>query len=247
MSARVWVVTGGAAGLGLAVGRRAATQGERVVLVDRDEPAVQAAASAAASAGLDVVAVVTDVSREAEVEACCASILGEHGRVDVLVNNAGLALREGSVAALTPKQWQLSIAVNLTSVYLMSHGLLPGMPRGSSIVNVGTAGTIRTVPGTDAYLAAKGGVVALSKAMAVSLADRAVRVNVVCPGIVLTDEVRRRRDDPRVQAMTRRSGDPLGRDHATPDEFADVVWYLASDQAGFLNGVVLPVDGGATT
>jgi len=104
---------------------------------------------------------------------------------------------------------------------------------------------MRAVPGTDAYLAAKGGVIALSKAMAVSLGELNIRVNVVCPGVVLTDEVASRTDDPRVQAMLARSGTPQGRGFGQPDEFASVVRFLCSADASYVNGATIVVDGGA--
>jgi NAD(P)-dependent dehydrogenase (short-subunit alcohol dehydrogenase family) len=247
MGARVWVVTGGAAGLGRATAIRAARQGEMVVIVDRDSERAVEVARLAGEEGLTVGYRRADVSNEDDVSEFVTSIVAEHGRIDVLVNNAGVALREGSVVTLSRKQWDLTIAVNLTSVYLVSHYAVPSMPPGSTVINVATAGVIRSVPGTDAYLAAKGGVVALSKAMAVSLADRCIRVNTVCPNVILTDEVRGRQADPRVQAMMARAGNALGRGPGEPEEFADVVWYLASDQASFINGAVLPIDGGATT
>jgi NAD(P)-dependent dehydrogenase (short-subunit alcohol dehydrogenase family) len=246
LAARVWVVTGGAAGIGQAIGQRAGREGERVVLVDRDEERVIATADAARRAGHDVSHQVVDLRDEEAIAACIEWVVAEQGVIDVLVNNAGLALREGSVAELSRKQWDLTIAVNLTAVYLVCHHAVPRMPPGSAIVNVATAGALRAVPGTDAYIAAKAGVIGLTKAMAVSLADRGIRANAVCPNVILTEEVRARQDDPRVQAMVRRTGEPLGRGHGEPHEVADVVWYLASPQASFLNGLALPVDGGAT-
>ena len=242
---RVAVVTGGAAGLGLATAELLARHGQRVVVVDRDAERGRAAVADLVESDLPVWFEHADVGDAASVEALAARLRDGVGRVDALVNNAGIAMREGSVATLTLKQWELTIRVNLTSVYLMSHALIPLMPSGSSIVNVSTTGALRAVSGTDAYLAAKGGVISLSKAMAVSLGDLGIRVNVVCPGVVLTDEVAGRTDDPRVQAMLARSGAPQGRDFGTPSEFASVVRFLLSDDASYVNGTTLSVDGGA--
>ena len=242
---RVWVITGAASGLGRSLASLLAVDGARGVRVDRDRVGGQRAADELASAGGKAEFEHVDVGNADDVEAMAGRIRARHGVVNVLVNNAGIALREGSVATMTLKQWDLTIRVNLTSVYLVSHALIPLMPRGSSIVNISTTGAMRAVPGTDAYIAAKGGVIAVSKAMAVSLADLEIRVNVVCPGVVLTDEVASRTDDPRVQAMLARSGVPQGRGFGRPDEFSSVVRFLASQDASYVNGATIVVDGGA--
>jgi NAD(P)-dependent dehydrogenase (short-subunit alcohol dehydrogenase family) len=111
------------------------------------------------------------------------------------------------------------------------------------VVNVSTSGVLRTVSGTDAYIAAKGGVLALTKAMAVSLADRGVRVNVVCPGVFGTEEVEHRLDDPRVKTMLARTA-PVGRGYGEPGEFAATVEFLCSPAASFINAAEITVDRG---
>ncbi len=242
---RVCVVTGAAAGLGRATAERFAADGDHVVVVDRDARGGEEAVAAIDGFGGRASFEHADVGDADDVTAMAGHIGDRFQRVDALVNNAGLALREGSVATLSPKQWELTIRVNLTSVYLVSHALIPLMPRGSAIVNVSTTGALRAVPGTDAYLAAKGGVISLSKAMAVSLGEHGIRVNVVCPGVVLTDEVGSRLDDPRVRAMMARAGEPAGRGFGTPEEFAAVVRFLCSPEASYVNGAVVPVDGGS--
>jgi len=242
---RICVVSGGASGLGAALVRRFASLGNCAVVADRDiRKATHLADSIAASGGLAAARHV-DVSDEESVHELAEWLRAEHGRVDSLVNCAGVALAEGSVLEMTRKAWDLTIAVNLTGTFLMCRHLLPLMPEGGAIVNVSTAGIRRTVPGTDAYVAAKGGVVSLTKAMAVSLADRGVRCNVVCPGVLATDEVRGRLDDARVQAMITRTA-PLGRDWGEPDEFAAAVEFLCSRAASFINGAEIAIDGGAT-
>jgi NAD(P)-dependent dehydrogenase (short-subunit alcohol dehydrogenase family) len=237
------VITGGAAGLGLATAEAFCRGGDTVVLVDRDgERGHKERERLGGTAEFEQV----DVSDEEAVEVLAGRIQRRHGRVDILVNNAGIAMREGDVRTLTRKQWDLTIAVNLTSVYLVSHYVVPLMPHGSCIVNVATAGVLRGVPGTDAYLAAKGGVVALSRAMAVSLADQGIRVNVVCPGAVETLEVAGRAGDPRVQAMRSRLGPPLGRGLGEPEEVSSVIEFLCSAGAAYVNGAVIPIEGGST-
>jgi len=242
---RVCVVSGAASGLGAALVRRFASLGNRAVLADRNLPKAVDLADSITALGELAVARRVDVSDEESVRGLAEWLRAEHGRVDVLVNCAGIALAEGSVVEMTRKAWDLTIAVNLTGTFLMCRHLLPLMPAGGAIVNVSTAGVRRTVPGTDAYVAAKGGVVSLTKAMAVSLADRGVRCNVVCPGVLATDEVRGRLNDARVQAMMARTA-PLGRDWGDPDEFAAAVDFLCGPDASFINGAEIAVDGGAT-
>ena len=243
-SSRVCVVTGAAAGLGRAMADRFAQDGDAVVLVDRDADRLAGAVSAIAEAGGRADGRAADVSRQDQVEEAARWIQSVHGRVDVLVNNAGVALREGSVVDMSRKAWDLTLAVNLTGPFLMSRSLVPLMPSGSVIVNVATNAAHRAVPGSDAYVASKAGVVGLTKAMAVSLADRGIRVNAVSPGVTATEEVLSRLDDPRVQAMIDRAP-PLG-EYGRPEELAAVVSFLCSQEARYVNGAVLAVDGGAT-
>ena len=244
MRPRVCVVTGAAAGLGRAMADRFAQQGDAVVLVDRDADLLAGAVSAIIEAGGRADGRAADVSKQDQVEAVAQWLQSVHGHVDVLVNNAGVALREGSVVDMSRKAWDLTLAVNLTGPFLMSRSLVPLMPSGSVIVNVATNAAHRAVPGSDAYVASKAGVVGLTKAMAVSLADRGIRVNAVSPGVTASEEVLSRLDDPRVKAMIDRAP-PLG-EYGRPEELAAVVSFLCSPEARYVNGAVLAVDGGAT-
>lgn len=241
---RVCVVTGGAAGLGRAVAARFAAAGHATVLVDRDKDTCEATLAELRGAASEVAGFHTNVADEEAVTDLANTLRERYGRVDVLVNNAGYASREGSVVEMTRQAWDLTIAVNLTGPFLMARHLVPLMPPGSVILNIGTIGAVHAVPGSDAYVAAKGGLIALSKAMALSLADRGIRVNAVNPGVVMTDEVARHVDHPRLQKMLERSR-PAGRGFGTPEEFASVVEFLAGDGASFVNGAVVNVDGGA--
>jgi NAD(P)-dependent dehydrogenase (short-subunit alcohol dehydrogenase family) len=247
MTSRVCVVTGAAAGLGLAISEAFAADGDHVVMVDRDAIRGQDEAVRLDGGRARVEFEHVDVSKEDQVVGLADRLRERHGRVDVLVNNAGTAMREGDVVELDRKQWDLTIAVNLTSVYLVSHHLVPMVPSGGSIVNVATAGVLRAVPGSDAYIAAKGGVVAISRAMAVSLAGRGIRVNVICPGAVETVVVAGRAGEPRVQAMRSRLSPPLRGHLGRPEEVSSVVRFLCSEGAAYVNGAVVPIEGGSVT
>jgi len=244
-SERVCVITGAAAGLGHEMAVCFATQGFTVVQVDRDDARLRESVEEIRAKGGMTDGRVVDVSDEEAVTDLAAWIAKRHGHVDALVNNAGVAMIEGSVVDMSRKAWDLTIAVNLTGTFLMCRHVVPLMPSGTSIVNIATAAVHRAVPGTDAYLAAKAGVVGLTKAMAVSLADLGIRVNAVSPGTITTNEVMGRLSDPRVQAMIDRCP-PLG-EFGRPEELAAVVFFLCSTEARYVNGAIIPVDGGATT
>lgn len=241
---RVCVITGGAAGLGRAITARFAAAGDAVVIVDRDKDAAERAVGELRESGAAAEAFAVNVADEDAVTDLAAALRDQYEAIHVLVNNAGFATREGSILDMTRKAWDMTIAVNLTGPFLMARHLVPLMPAGGVVINVGTIGAVHAVPESDAYVAAKGGLVALSKAMALSLADRGIRVNVANPGVVVTEEVAKHMDHPRLQAMLQRSR-PVGRDFGTPDEFAAVVEFLAGPGASYMNGTVVNVDGGA--
>lgn len=239
------VVTGAGSGLGAASAWRLAAAGDLVIAADRDGERAEGVARAIRSAGDHAEGRGVDVADEASVEEFALWLHEAHGVAHVLVNCAGKAMREGNVVEMSRRAWDLTIAVNLTGTFLMCRHIVPLMPPGGAVVNVSTSGVLKAVPGTDAYSAAKGGVISLSTAMAASLADRGIRVNVVCPGAFGTEEVKHRLGDPRVTAMLAKTA-PIGRDLGEPDEFAATVEFLCSPAAGFINAAVIAVDGGGS-
>lgn len=195
--------------------------------------------------------VAADVSRPEQVEAAARRIRAEFGRCDVLVNNAGISGRpigDGPAHRCSLEAWERVLAVNLTGVFLCSKYLVPLMMEGGgAIVNVASdEALIGASPPTDthAYSASKGGVVALTRAMAVSYAPYRIRVNAVAPGWVATpmtaDLLSHPKEAARVAAAC-----PLNR-VATAEEIANAVLFLASDEASFITGAILPVEGGST-
>jgi NAD(P)-dependent dehydrogenase (short-subunit alcohol dehydrogenase family) len=247
LAGKVAVVTGGASGLGLATAELFARHGARVHAVDRDAGALQPIEARHPGA---VVAHQADVSSSQEMAAMAAAVLADAGRVDVIFANAGIE-GVGTAADLDEDSWTRVLDVDLKGVWLTSKFFLKSMVDngGGSIVNTASIGGLVGVPGIFPYAAAKGGVIALTRQMAVDYARAGVRVNSVCPGTVVTPLVERnwRAKGLDVADQTARLADrhPLGR-AGTPDDVAAAVLFLASEEASWITGQALTVDGGVT-
>jgi NAD(P)-dependent dehydrogenase (short-subunit alcohol dehydrogenase family) len=246
---RVAIVTGGAQGIGRAVALSLAREGAAVVIADRDGPAARALAEGIQSWGGLARAVVADVADEADTARIATDAVAAFGGVDVLINNAGIQ-QPGTVESTPLEQWNATIGVNLTGVYLTSRFVLPEMRRrgGGAIVNVASLHGLLTEPGWSAYAASKGGVIALTRGMALDYAAEGIRVNCVCPGTIDTSLLRsaaqlesRTHPEERLRAWASRL--PAGR-LGTPEEVADLILFLAGPRAGFITGAVYSVDGG---
>ena len=245
----VALVTGGASGIGLATVERLLEEGAAVVIADLDGDAAEAAAAALRGRGLGGVhARRCDVTRGAEVEALVSWIRAEHGRLDVLFNNAGV-YEPGEVHEVDEEAWDRQIGVNLRSVYLVSRHVVPVMLEqgGGAIVNNASVAALVGDLRSAAYCASKGGVGMLTKAMALDYAQRGIRVNAICCGEIDTPlfvkESYQIGMTPDSYREILSEAHPIGR-IGLPSEAAAAVAYLASDDASFLTGVLLPVDGG---
>lgn len=243
---RTVVVTGGALGIGGGISRRFARDGDHVVLVDIDaDAAAQAAAEIARDGGLCTV-LVGDITVDSTVAQLADLITTRHGHVDVLVNNVGdFRPAKSFFAKSPPEQWRRLHELNLWHVFTVTHALLPGMiaAGGGSIVNVSTVEAFRGIPGSAVYSAYNAGVSAFTKSLAVELGPSGIRVNAIAPDLADTPqtpaELMLAGRDPALL----RSWLPVGR-FGRADDFAGVVAFLASQDAAFITGHTIPVDGG---
>ncbi len=248
MRTRVAVVTGGASGIGKASARRLAAEGAQVVLMDRVDPEVEAKAIEAD--GHPVWGVVADVADEAAVRAAFEAVLSREGRLDVLVNAAGISSpRSITIDEATVEEWTRLCAVNLTGTLWCCRAAIPIMRRGGgAIVNVASEIGLVGAPRSAMYGATKGAVIQLTRALAVDHAPDGIRVNCVCPGPVDTPLLRQsiaRARDPAAKLRQEIESTLLGR-LGTPEEIASVIRFLVSDEASFMTGSIVVADGGVT-
>jgi meso-butanediol dehydrogenase/(S,S)-butanediol dehydrogenase/diacetyl reductase len=238
---KVVIVTGGGSGIGAATAHRLGSEGATVVITGRTQEKLDKVV-ADAPAGADLHARVADTSDEQAVTSLVADVVAEHGRLDTLVNNAAVA-EPGTVADLDADAWRRVMATDVDGVFYASRAALPHLREtGGSIVNVGSVSGLGGDWGMAAYNAAKGAVTNLTNAMALDHAGEGVRVNAVHPSLTVTDMSEGiRSDDATMTAFRRRI--PMGRP-AEPAEVADVIAFLASHDARFVNGAHIPVDGG---
>ncbi|ETX13582.1 3-oxoacyl-ACP reductase [Roseivivax halodurans JCM 10272] len=235
---RTVVVTGAGSGIGAATVRRFHDEGANVVLVGRTEEKLTAVAE-----GLDrTICVSADVGDEEDCRRVAEKAREAFGPVDVLVNNAG-TVAQGRVDEVAPDEWDTTIRTNLTGVYQMSRAVMGDlMDRGGSIVNTSSVSGTGGDWSMMAYNAAKGGVTNMTRAMALDAKRTGVRVNAVCPSMTDTDMAAGIKDNEENFEIFK-GRIPLGRP-GEPEEVADVIAFLASHDARFVNGVNLPVDGG---
>jgi meso-butanediol dehydrogenase / (S,S)-butanediol dehydrogenase / diacetyl reductase len=246
MLGKVTIITGAASGIGRATAILFGREGAKVVVADRD--LVQAKEVATEIAGA-AIAVGVDVSNKADVVAMVEETLKHFARIDVLVNNAGYGI-PGTVLDVEERDWDALMSVNLKGVYLCSKHVLPVMVRQREgvIVNTGSYTANTAITDRAAYVASKGGVVALSRAMALDHIGAGIRVNCVAPGTISSpyfDKMLEASGDPADMRRALDARAPIGR-MGEPEEIARAILFLASDESSFAVGSVLTVDGGTT-
>lgn len=236
------LVTGAARGLGYATAERLAAEGARVALFDRDAEALAAAADSLGGDEASALALAVDVTDEEAVGRGVEAVLAETGRIEVLVNNAGI-YPHFPFEELSFADWRRVLATNLDSVYLCSHAVYPSMrERGyGRIVNVSSATFFIGYPGLSAYVASKGGIVGFTRALASEAGPHGITVNAVTPGLIATEGV--------VGGEEAGLFDEIVPDQAVgrrgePEDIAEAIAYLASPAASFITGQTVNVDGG---
>jgi len=239
---RVCIVTGGAQGIGEACIRRFAREGAQVVIADIDDTR-----GAALAAELGAVFVHCDVGDKAQVDALVAQTMAAQGRIDVLVNNAGI-FRAADFLDMSEADFDAVLRVNLKGAFLMGQAVAREMAQAGrgSIVNMSSVNGVLAIPTIAGYNVSKGGINQLTRVMALSLADKGIRVNAVAPGTIATELAAQAVLTSKAAKARIMSRTPMRR-LGEPSEIADTVAYLASDAASYITGEIVVVDGGRMT
>lgn len=250
LKGKVAAVTGAGSGIGQAAALRLAEEGCKVAVIDWKRDAAEATCARIGEAGGTAMAVTADVGNEDDVAAAFKAVVDGFGRLDILVSNAGVfyAARDGKVDDLPKAVWDEIVASNLTGMYLAcKHGtaaIKATAGKGAVVITGSPTAILGVTPASIAYSSSKGGVHALARVMAVDYAQEGIRVNVVIPGFTLSPLVRELVADPKVYEWNVKNI-PMRRG-AEPDEIAGAVAFLASDDASYMTGSFITVDGGLT-
>lgn len=246
LGGKVAIVTGGASGIGRACAERFAQEGARVVVAD-----VQEAASKQIADAIDGIFVKTDVTDPASVEALVQQAVNQYGRLDVLMNNAGIDGEQAPLAESTIENWRKVLSINLDGVFFgLKYGIAAMLKQGVGGVVLNTASTAGMVGfgGIPPYTASKAAVINMTRAAAIEYAPQHIRVNAICPSVVMTPLVEhfiQSSTDPEAMRKTFENMNPLPG-APKPSDIAAAALFLVSDEAAFITGVALPIDGGYT-
>jgi NAD(P)-dependent dehydrogenase (short-subunit alcohol dehydrogenase family) len=244
---RVALISGAASGIGRGIAGRLAEIGAAVVILDIDEERGAEAAADIAARGGRAEFMKCDVRRDADCRRAVSESVRKFGKIDILCNNAGNVIRKDCVE-LSEEEWDQAMAVTLKGAYLLSHHVIPHMIRGGggSIINIGSGWSLKGGPKAVSYCAAKGGVLNMTRAMAIDHGRHGIRVNCICPGDV---------DTPLLRGECAQLGEDIGRFMkeaaarpiarvGTPEDVANAVLFFAGDMSQWVTGAVLVVDGG---
>jgi 3-oxoacyl-[acyl-carrier protein] reductase len=234
------VVTGGSRGIGRAIVLALAEQGVSVAAVyQRESDAVTSLSEELTRIEGDSYLVQADVSSETDVARLAEEVRGRFGGIDVLVNNAGVVSHK-MIEELDLDEWRRIIDTNLTSLYLVTKAVVDAIPEGGSVINVGSAVAVRGMVGRTHYASSKAGAIGFTRALCKELGPRGIRVNLVAPGIIETDQASGLTPEGRARYSALAALARLG----TADEVAGVALFLASDLSAFVSGMTINVDGG---
>ena len=246
------IVTGAASGIGRATALRLTAEGAQVALWDKNEQGLDDTLSAIEIAGNHAISVPADVSISGQVQRAVQRSADALGQIDILFNGAGISGRrfgDGPLDQCTEDGWNMVLSINLTSMFLVCKYVLPWMLRREqgSIINLSSVLGMGGDPdfATHAYAASKAGIIGMSRAMAVYYAPKHIRVNVIAPSLIATAMSQRAQADEHILSRLAEL-QPLTGAMGSPNDVAGAVAYLASDDARFVTGIVLPVDGGWT-
>ncbi len=240
------IVTGGTSGIGAAIAEEMARAGARVIFTGRNETAALVVKNKIERQGGQARFFPGDMTKAGFAESLVADILAKEGRIDILVNNAGILFR-GTVATCTDDEWDATFAVNVTALFRLSRAILPVMREkgGGAIINIASDWALVAARNAAAYGASKGAVAQLTRSMAIDHAKENIRVNAICPGDTDTPmlETAIKNVDRATRLERLGAGIPMGR-VASPSEIAPLAVFLASSQASYITGALIPVDGG---
>jgi 3-oxoacyl-[acyl-carrier protein] reductase len=246
LSGKSALITGAASGFGAEIARLFAREGAKVAIVDINEDGARKVADEIGSAA---IAVKADVTSRADIEAAVKAAIGHGGKLDIVINNAGWTHRNKPILEVTEDEFDKVYAINVKSIYYMIHTIVPIMSKqgGGVVVNVGSTAGIRPRPGLTWYNSTKGAVNLATRSLAVELAPQKIRVNCVAPVMGVTGLLESFMGVPDTPENRARfiATIPLGR-LSEPKDIANACLYLASDEAEFITGVILEVDGGRT-
>ncbi len=244
LEGRVAIVTGAARGIGLAISRRFASEGVVVAMLDRDEAGLEAAS---ATIGDKAYPLVTDIGDPGSVKSAVSDVIARSEKIDILVNNAAAANVRAKITELSPEDWDKALRINLTGAFLVSREVIPSMQQAGQgvIINVASQLGSVAVKGGAAYCAAKGAILQFTKALALDHAEDGIRVNALSPGAVLTPRLTDLYGTVEAAEAALAPKHPIGR-IGRPDDIAGAAVFLASDEARFMTGADLVIDGGYT-